>query len=211
MLMFGALAEVARREDAVDVDTPATVADVVDAIRARYPAASPVVDRCRVAVNLEIVDASCAVSPADEVAIMPPMSGGTVWVRLSAEPSVVDAMRAVTSDAAGATVTFTGTVRDACELGPVERLVYSAYDAMATKVLEAIATEAIAKWSLDAVAIDHAVGDRPAGTITFVVACAAARRDEAFEATRYVTDEVKRRAPIWKKEIGPWGARWVGL
>lgn len=209
VLMFGAVAEAANREDTFDVAEAATVADLVEAVRHRYPQAGGVVDRSCVAVNLDVVETTHPLRADDEVAILPPMSGGSVSVRLSAHPSHDDACAAV--GAAGATVSFTGTVRDTCDLGPVDRLEYSAYEPMASKVMRDIAEEATRKWSLHGVAIDHAVGTRAVGSITFVVACSAARRDEAFEGCRYVVDEIKRRAPIWKKEIGPWGARWVGL
>jgi molybdopterin synthase catalytic subunit len=215
VLMFGALGEAAKREDTFEIpgeaEGDATVAVVVDAVRDRYPDASPILDRCCVAVNQDVCDITHAIGEGDEVAILPPMSGGSIWVRLSGAPSTADALEALSSTTAGGTVTFTGTVRDSCELGVVEALEYSAYEPMADKVMHEIAEQAIEKWSLEGVAIDHAVGARNPGEITFVVVCAAARRDEAFEACRFVVDEVKRRAPIWKKESGPWGARWVGL
>jgi molybdopterin synthase catalytic subunit len=209
--MFGALGEAAARDDTFDVGDRATVSDVVDAVCDRYPHASPIIERSCVAVNQDVVGADRVVTDTDEIAILPPMSGGLVWIRLSTDPSTKDAIAAVARAAAGGTVTFTGTVRDSCDRGPVERLEYSAYDPMAQKVMTEIANEAATKFSLLGVAIDHAVGVRTPGQITFVVACASVRRDEAFEACRYVVDEVKRRAPIWKKEIGPWGSRWVGL
>jgi molybdopterin synthase catalytic subunit len=209
--MFGALGELAVRADDFDLDEGATASAIADAVAERFPAATELLAKSRVAVNHEVVERSHVVGPDDEIAILPPVSGGDVWVRLSAEPSTDDAISAIADHGAGATVIFAGTVRGSCELGPVERLEYSAYDAMANKVMAEIASEAIEKWSLSGAAIDHAVGPREPGSLTFVVACAAPRRDEAFEACRYVTDEVKRRAPIWKKEIGPWGARWINL
>ena len=146
-----------------------------------------------------------------EVALLPPMSGGAIDVMLTAEPWVGRGLETVFAPEAGGTAVFVGTVRDMCDAGPVERLDYTAYDDMAVKVLHVIAAEAAGKWGLSGVAIEHAVGPRRVGEITFVVACAAAHRDEAFDACRYVVDEVKKRAPIWKKELGPWGERWVGL
>jgi molybdopterin synthase catalytic subunit len=209
--MFGALAEVARRDDTFDVGDDATVSMILEAVRERYPASSVIIDRSCVAVNQDVVDPTHAIDAADEVAILPPMSGGVVWVRLSERPSVAGALAAVSDGGAGGTVTFSGTVRGSCELGAVDRLEYTAYDPMATKVMGEIAQEASVKFTVRGVAIDHAVGVRLPGEITFVVACAAERREEAFEGCRYVVDEVKRRAPIWKKEIGPWGARWPNL
>lgn len=213
VLMFGALAEAtSKRRDAFDVVLPATAAVVMSAVAQRYPLAVGVLDRCAVAVNHEVVEAAHPITAGDEVALLPPMSGGAaVSVALTATPSVDAAVSAVASTGAGGTAVFVGTVRDSSDAGPVTALDYSAYDGMAEKVIAEIAEEAVEKWGLSGVAVQHAIGPRDAGEITFVVACAAAHRDEAFDACRYVTDEVKRRAPVWKKESGPWGERWVGL
>ncbi|MEX2394844.1 MAG: molybdenum cofactor biosynthesis protein MoaE [Actinomycetota bacterium] len=209
--MFGALAEAAMREDVVEVSESAVVSDVVDAIGARFPHAKAILERCSVAVDQVVVDLSHAVDEGSEVAILPPMSGGAIVVRLSRDPRVESAVASIGAPAAGGAVVFVGTVRDNCDLGPVERLDYSAYDEMAESVLVNIASEAAEKWGLIGVAIEHGLGPRTVGDVTFVVACAAGHRGEAFEACRYVVDETKARAPIWKKEIGPWGQRWVNL
>jgi molybdopterin synthase catalytic subunit len=82
---------------------------------------------------------------------------------------------------------------------------------MAERVLRRIAEEAAERWPLAGVAILHAVGDLVVGDVTVVVACSAPHRAEALEACRHVIDEVKARVPIWKKEFGPDGGRWVGL
>jgi MoaE-MoaD fusion protein len=211
VLMFGALAEKAAGRDEFEIEDGATTQHVVEAVRARYPEAASILDRCSVAVDEVVVDASFALSPGSEVALLPPMSGGTTEVALCEDPSVTRALAAASSPAAGGTAVFVGTVRDHCDSGVVERLEYSAYHGMALTVLSEIAAEATIKWNLAGIAIEHSVGSRPAAAVTFVVVCTAAHRGEAFDACRYVVDEVKRRAPIWKKEIGPWGARWVGL
>lgn len=78
-------------------------------------------------------------------------------------------------------------------------------------MLRDVADEAIAKWPLAGIAILHAVGTLEVGDPTVAVACSAPHRAEAFEACRFAIDEIKRRVPIWKKEIGPDGERWVGL
>jgi molybdopterin synthase catalytic subunit len=212
VLMFGALADAATKRDAFEIGDPVTAGSVVAAVGARYPFAAPILDRCVVSVNLEVVRSEHPVGPQDEVALLPPMSGGAnVHVALTQTPSVDGALLAVAAAGAGGTAVFVGTVRDPSDAGSVTALDYSAYDEMATKVIREIAMEAAEKWGLHGVAVEHAVGRRAVGDITFVVACAAAHREEAFDACRYVTDEVKLRAPVWKKESGPWGERWVGL
>ena len=194
-----------------ELEAGAAASDAVAAIGSRYPDAVAILERCKVAVDQEVVDVSHVLDDGSEMAILPPMSGGAIVVRLSRDPRVEAAVGSVTAPDAGGTVVFVGTVRDHCDLGPVDRLEYTAYDEMAEKVLVEIASEASEKWSLAGVAIEHGFGPRSVGDVTFVVACAASHRDEAFEACRYVVDETKARVPIWKKEIGPWGERWVGL
>jgi molybdopterin synthase catalytic subunit/molybdopterin converting factor small subunit len=211
VLMFGALADAAAKQDDFDLPEPVTAADVTACVRERYPDAGGIIERCCVAVDHDVVDAAHPISSGAEVALLPPMSGGGVHVALSDMPSVARAVDTVHAAAAGGTAVFVGTVRGSCDRGQVERLEYTVYGGMAEKVIGEIAREAADKWTLEAVAVEHAVGSRLPGDVTFVVACAAAHRDAAFDACRYVVDEVKARAPIWKKETGEWGERWLGL
>jgi molybdopterin synthase catalytic subunit/molybdopterin converting factor small subunit len=210
--MFGALAELAGVDrDVVDVPDGATAAEVIDAMGTRHRQAAGILPRLRVAVNLEVVPAERRIAPDDEVALLPPVAGGgaAILVGLREAPSVGEALDVVAGPDAGATVAFVGTVRG--DRGRVERLEYSAYTEMAERVLGDVALEAAEKWNLHGVAILHGVGELAVGRRTVVVACAAGHREEAFDACRYVIDEVKRRAPIWKKEVGPRRRRWVGL
>ena len=210
--LYGGLAERAGlREDALDLQDDATARDVLATMVERHPNVAPIVRRVQVAVNLEVVPVEHPIRPGDEVALLPPVAGGQamILVGLRERPSVEEALEAVASADVGGTVAFVGTVR--AEGGRVERLEYSAYEAMAERVLREIAEEAAAKWPLHGAAILHSMGDLAVGERTVVVACAAPHREEAFEACRHVIDEVKRRVPIWKKEIGPDGARWIGL
>ena len=211
--MFGALAERAGR-DRADLDLPAgaTAAEVMRQMGERHPEARPILERISVAVNHEIVPAEHPVAGGDEVALLPPVAGGArVLVGLRERPSVEEALEAVRAPDAGGTAVFVGSVRDHSDEGPVERLEYSAYPEMADRVFRDIADEASVKWPLAGVAVLHGIGDLAVGEVTVVVACSSAHRGEAFEACRYVIDEVKRRAPIWKKERGPGVDRWVGL
>jgi molybdopterin synthase catalytic subunit len=153
------------------------------------------------------------------VALLPPVAGGSVHIpvrilagiREGVVP-VSEALEAVRSPEAGGTVLFLGTVRNnAGEWGEVDVLEYSAYEEMAERVLRQVAEEAATKWPLTGVAILHGFGSLSVGDPTVVVACSAPHRGEAFEAARYAIDEVKIRVPVWKKELGPAGRRWVGL
>lgn len=209
--LFGALAERTGRErEAVDLPEGSTGVDLLRAIRARYPSAAPVLDRVSLAVNLEVVSPERELAAGEEVALLPPVAGGAaVLVGLRDRPSVAEALRAVAHPGAGATALFVGTVRDHSDAGAVEGLAYSAYEEMAERVMRTVAEDAVAKYALSGAAVLHAVGDRPVGDPTIVVACAAPHREEAFEACRHVLEEVKRSVPVWKKERGPWGERWV--
>jgi molybdopterin converting factor subunit 1 len=208
--LFGGLADRAGApEDTLELPEGATAGDVLRAIEDRHRDVAAV--RMQVAVNLEVVPADHPVHDRDEVALLPPVAGGetAMLVGLREQPSVEEALDAVAHPDAGGTVAFVGTVRG--ERGRVERLVYSSYVEMAERILRDVAEETTRKWALRGVAILHGVGHLAVGERTVVVACSAEHRDEAFDACRYAIDEVKRRAPIWKKEVGPDGERWVGL
>ncbi len=212
--MFGALAERAGRdEEVLELPAGATAGDVVALVGDRHPRAQWILGQLSVAVNHEVVGSDRALSDDDEVALLPPIAGGdvAVLVGLRERPSVDEALAAVASPRAGGTVVFLGTVRDHSAQGPVERLEYSAYREMAERVLRDVAGEAAGRWPLLGVAILHGTGDLSVGDPTVVVACSSAHRAEAFEACRYAIDEIKGRVPVWKKEVGPTGERWIGL
>lgn len=198
-------------EERLDLPVDATAEVALREVMARHPAAAGIAGRLSIAVNREIVPPDRRLGPDDEVALLPPVAGGSghVVVSLVDRPSVDAVLDAVASPEAGGAAVFVGTVR--ADDGRVTRLSYSAYREMAEEVMRTIAGEAAAKWPLEGVAIQHAVGDLEVGDRTVVVACSAPHRGEAFDACRYVIDEVKRRVPIWKKESGPGGDRWVGL
>jgi molybdopterin synthase catalytic subunit len=209
--LFGSLAQAAgRREDTIELPDVCSGNDVVHAVAERYPVARSILERVSLAVNLEVVAAESIVRGTDEVALLPPVSGGaSIAIGLRERPSVEEALALVASVRVGGTAVFLGSVRDHSDAGDVQRLDYEAYENMADAVLTQIAHEAAGKWGLEAVAIFHGIGAMQIGDPTMVVACSAAHRDEAFDACRYVVDEVKRRVPVWKKETGAWGERWV--
>lgn len=214
--LFGVVSERAGLdEDTIDIPGGSTAGDVLRMVGDRYPSTAGLLSRVAVAVNLELASPAVPLSDDDEVALLPPVAGGgdpRILTGLrDGSPRVDEAMAAVTAPGAGGTVVFVGTVRDRSEAGPVERLEYTVYREMAERVLRQIAEEAAGKWPLAGVVILHAVGNLVVGDTTVVVACSGPHRSEAFDGCRYAIDEVKRRVPIWKKEIGPAGEHWVGL
>ena len=115
----------------------------------------------------------------------------------------------VLRDCNGAIVTFSGVVRDHSGNVRTDHLEYEAYAAMAEKVLEEIGSEAMAEWAVEDVAVLHRVGRVEIGEISVLISVGSAHRSEAFKACNYIIDQLKERAPIWKKEVGKDGAYWV--
>ena len=208
--LFAVLREAARRDELdVELADGATAGDLVDAV-ARDAGLGAVVQpgRVVVAVNREYVPAGHALQDGDEVALIPPVSGGAstdVHARVSTEPLDLGALAArVTRPAAGAVVTFSGTTRD------VERLDYEAYAEMARERIAGILTECVKRHGLQAAAAEHRTGGVPRGEASVVVAVSAGHRAEAFAGAREAIDRIKAEAPIWKKEIEAGrGGEWV--
>ncbi|MCB2223980.1 MAG: molybdenum cofactor biosynthesis protein MoaE [Actinobacteria bacterium] len=138
-------------------------------------------------------------------------AGGHPHARVSPDP--IDAaalLAAVAHPSAGAAVLFTGMVRDHSPgRDGVTRLDYEAYGEVVEDRIAAVIAEARERWPLLGAAVAHRIGSLGVGEVTVAVAASAAHRADAFEAGRYLIDEVKRRAPIWKKEHWPGGAEWV--
>jgi molybdopterin converting factor subunit 1 len=159
------------------------------------------------AVNREYADGERVLDPGDELALIPPVSGGEVaatWARVSAEPLSLDAVaRRVRDPRAGAVVTFSGVTRE------VDRLEYQAYAEMAEERMAAIVSEAVERHGLCAAAVEHRIGEVPLGEPSVIVAASAPHRGEAFAGAREIIDRVKAEAPIWKKEIEGERGRWV--
>jgi len=111
---------------------------------------------------------------------------------------------------AGAVVTFIGTTRDNNEGRRVYSLEYEAYPGMAEQEMRKLGEEAAAKWQLSRIAVHHRIGSVPIGEASVMIAVASPHRDEGFKACRYIIDELKKRVPIWKKEIYEGGEVWIG-
>ena len=198
--LFAGLRERAGR-DRVEVELPdgAVVSDLL--------AAMDVTPRsCVVAINREYADERAPVRAGDEVALVPPVSGGAPGVvrsvRVTAEPLDLGAVAAAVRDpSAGAVVLFEGVTRSVPELD------YEAYAEMAEERLRAIGEAVAAEHALSAVALEHRTGTVPLSEPSVIVAAAAPHRGEAFEGARALIDRVKAEAPIWKVEVDAAGER----
>lgn len=202
------------RETTVELPAGATVADLWRVLRERYEGLD--VERLRFAVNAVYVDNTQVLHENDELALIPPVSGGAgedpeAVYRITDQTIDTEALlRAVGEPGAGASVLFVGTTRDVNEGHIVEHLEYDAYGAMAETEMARIGAEIARRWPVRAVAMVHRIGVVPIGEASVAVAVSAPHRDEAFAACRYGIDELKATVPIWKKEHYRDGARWVG-
>ena len=141
------------------------------------------------------------------------MDSSTQSVRIAVVDRPLDpaaAMQEVGNGAAGAIAVFVGTVRDHSDgREGVTHLEYEEFEERVEEVIRNIVDEAIAKWPVLAAVVEHRVGRVDLGEPAVVVAVSTAHRDDAFNAARYLIDELKARAPLWKKEHWPGGAEWV--
>ena len=202
--LFAVLRERAGRDE-LELELPegACVGDALAQVR-DLAGAMPVV----MAVNRDYADPDAPLRPGDEIALIPPVSGGAEdrvkRVRVTADPLDLGVLAAAVRDPrAGAVVCFEGVTRD------VPRLEYEAYAEMAEPRLRAIAAEEAERHELCAVAVEHRTGTVALGEPSVIVAASAAHRGEAFAGARAVIDRVKAEAPIWKVELAADGARRV--
>lgn len=196
--LFAGLRERAGTEE-MDLQLPegARVSDALERMDALI-AGVPVV----MAVNQEYADRSQSLAPGDELALIPPVSGGSIGVahvRITSEPLSLDSLiTRVTDPRAGAVVTFLGVTRE------VPALQYEAYVPMAEREMERIVQDAIERHGLCAAAAEHRTGAVGLSEASVAIAVSAPHRAEAFAGARQIIDELKARAPIWKKEEGEW-------
>jgi molybdopterin synthase catalytic subunit len=226
--LFAILRERAGR-DSVEIELPegATVDDAFERLAAA-PGLGELVERMplRMAVNREYANADTAIAPGDELAVIPPISGGAsdepvvvgspegdqdlrveARVRAKVTEDSLDAdglSRWVGDPGAGAIVTFQGVTREVASLD------YEAYREMAEERIAAILTECVERHGLLAAAAEHRIGRVPQGEPGVVVAVSAGHREEAFAGAREAIDRIKAEAPIWKRELDAAGVgEWV--
>ena len=182
----------------------ATVADVWPAL-----GLGPEPEGLLYAVNREYAEPGRKLNDGDEVALIPPVSGGAF--RVTEEPlSLEAAVAEVADERAGGIATFTGTVRRQSRGREVTHLEYEAYAEMAEDVMAELAAGLLDRHELCAVAIHHRVGRVEIGEPSVMIAVSAPHRQAALEACREAIDTLKETVPLWKKEVYEGGEEWIG-
>ncbi|MGH7608441.1 MAG: molybdenum cofactor biosynthesis protein MoaE [Candidatus Dormibacteria bacterium] len=202
--LFAGLRQVAGHSELeLELPGPTSVQGCWERLCQLHPQLSGWHDSVRPALNLAYADWGQGVAPGDELAFLPPVSGGAGedFVRVGPEPIDIAGLTARAGlGGIGALATFVGLVRDPDQGRPVPELVYEAYPDMAEPVLRTIATEARSSFGAAQVLIQHRTGVVASGVASVVVVVAAPHRDQALRACTYAIDELKSRAPIWKSE-----------
>lgn len=195
-----------------------TLEEMREYLAQRHARLAPLLARMRFAINDDLHAAPARVHAGDEVAVLPPVAGGSgvderVSFALVGEPLSLDrALAAVQHPSAGGIVLFLGVVRDHAQQGAVSRLDYEAHERLAEREIERILNELATQNPGVRLSVQHRLGSLAVGDVAVIVAASAAHRGEAFSVCRAAIDRIKETVPIWKKEWAPDGsALWVNL
>ena len=206
VLFLGPAKELTGRSEMVlTLPEGASVAIAISKLLREFPKLEERLTHYRFAINSDYADENTLLKDGDELALIPPVSGGAsetrVFVDVSPEPiDLTSLLDFVASPQAGAIVSFVGTVREFSHGKKVTALTYEAYQPMAKKELVRIAEEMLSRWQLCKVAIVHRTGTLSVGKISVAILVSAPHRSDAFEAARYAIERIKETVPIWKRE-----------
>lgn len=230
VLFFGVLKDLTgKTADTFEIREGASVEDLLAECKRRVPNLQNALSSIAVAVNQHYAGAEVKLSPGDEIALLPPVSGGSrdtdhqgtsapvasgtsSPTRASIVRLPIDTERTVSSlkrGDDGAALTFEGVVRNQTRGRKALYLDYEAYEPMALAEMESLAAEAMGKFAIRDVALVHRLGRLEIGETSVLVAVVSAHRAAAFEACRWLIDTLKRKVPIWKKEYFEDGAVWA--
>jgi molybdopterin synthase catalytic subunit/molybdopterin converting factor small subunit len=213
--LFAGLREAVGREVVeVALDEPARVRDLLARLGADHAVIGKRAGTFAVAVNLAIATPEQSLAHGDEVALLPPVGGGSSDDLIELVSTPIDSNKLlafVNHPGAGGVTLFLGTARDVHEGRSVVRLEYEAYATMAVQVLTEIARDTRSLFpAVKKLALSHRLGLVPIGEASVAVAVSTPHRDESFRACRHAIDTLKAKAPIWKKEVLAEGdARWI--
>ena len=192
------------------LDAGSSVADLLGQLQTAGRFGAEALRTAAVAVNEEYTQPSRVLVEGDEVAILPPVSGGTgPQVAIVTEPIETEEILAeIKAGGDGAVCVFDGIVRNNSRGRETLHLDYEAYEAMALRKLEELRTEAISRFEVREVVVHHRLGRLVVGETSVLIAVASAHRSAAFDACRWVIDTLKKTVPIWKHEQFVDGAMW---
>lgn len=218
VLLFAGLRQrIGAAQVELELAEPATVGQLRAQIFAAYPQVGGTLAHCRIAVDHEFVGDAHPIAAGQEVALIPPVSGGAPvdhvgqrCVLRDSALSLAEVIAAVEHRGAGGITTFTGNVREHSHGKIVRWLEYEAYPVMAVAKMDEIALAVEDEITGARVALQHRVGRLEIGETAVVIAASAPHRDEAFRACREVIERLKQDVPIWKKEIDSEGGEWIG-
>ncbi len=226
VLFFGMLQDlVGKASDTLDLDQGASVADLLAHYETQIPRLRESLPSLALAVNQEYASAETKLRSNDEVAILPPVSGGKDGSRIAsgggdrretAHCAIVrgpiqtqEVLAGVKRGEDGAAVVFEGVVRNQTRGRKTLYLDYEAYEEMALKHMESLAGQALSQFQIRDVALVHRLGRLEIGETSVLIVVASAHRAAAFDACRWLIDTLKRTVPIWKKEYFEDGAVWA--
>lgn len=201
--------------DLIDLPEGASVRDAVARYESQAPRLKESLSSLALAVNQQYVGPDTKLSAGDEVALLPPVSGGASEApgrRTSIVRETIDTLRTVAGikrGEDGATVVFEGIVRNQTRGRKTLYLDYEAYEEMALEQMESLADKAVQQFQIRDVAMVHRLGRLEIGETSVLIAVASAHRAAAFDACRWLIDTLKRTVPIWKKEYFEDGAVWA--
>jgi molybdopterin synthase catalytic subunit len=211
VLFFGVLKDLAgRSSDSLTLPDQATAGDVLEHYETRLTSLKGKLSSIAISVNQEYAGPEAKLHSGDEVALLPPVSGGLTRVAIMREKIDTAAeLEKIKQPEDGAAVVFEGVVRNHSRGRRTLFLEYEAYEEMARKQMELLAEQALAQFQIRDVALVHRLGRLEIGETSVLIVVASAHRAAAFEACRWLIDALKRTIPIWKKEHFEDGAVWA--
>lgn len=211
VLFFGILKDLAGRSaEVLTLPDSATVNDVLEHYRQEISRMKSVLPSIAISINQEYSGPDAVLKSGDEIALLPPVSGGAPRCKITREAIDTNAvLAALKQPEDGATLVFEGIVRNHSRGRRTLFLEYEAYEEMAFKELESLASQALAQFQVREVSIVHRLGRIEIGEISVLIIVASAHRAATFEACRWLIDTLKLTVPIWKKEHFEDGAVWA--
>jgi molybdopterin synthase catalytic subunit len=202
---------VGQREVLLELPDGMTGGEVLQRFTSDHPGLLGMAPSLRLAVNREYVQSDRVLVDGDEIAFIPPVSGGMDVYEIVEGPLSLDGLvAAVRQDSSGAVASFLGVVRDFARGRQVRYLEYDAYPEMARLTMRQVGEEIRRRWPVDGIAMAHRLGRMAIGEASVAIAIASPHRREALEACAYAIERLKEIVPIWKREVWTDGAEWIG-